>query len=305
MKLKDFRYERNMSAADLVERLKAVGFQATNLARAAEIILRMKKERAKVILTFTSNMGSSGLRGFFAQILSMGFADVVITTVGAIEEDMIKAKKDFHIGSFHADDAKLGEQGINRIGNIFVPSEAYCSFEEIFRPILDDLYKKKKRWLPSEMIREFAAHVDDESSMVFQAAKNSIPIFCPAMTDGAVGMQSYFFQRQHPDFEIELVKDIDNLFAQVLEAEKVGVIALGGGVAKHHAILANLLRDGMDYAVYLTTASPYSGSLSGATTEEAKSWGKIKGDADAVTVHGDVTVTFPLIMASVLDRMSG
>ena len=78
---------------------------------------------------------------------------------------------------------------------------------------------------------------------------------------------------------------------------------MGGGVAKHHAILANLLRNGMEYAVYMTTANAYAGSLSGATTEEAKSWGKIKGDGDAVTVIGDVSITFPLVMTKVLDDL--
>jgi deoxyhypusine synthase len=59
----------------------------------------------------------------------------------------------------------------------------------------------------------------------------------------------------------------------------------------------------LDYAVYMTTASTTSGSMSGATTDEAKSWGKIKDDSDAATVHGDVTITFPIVMTKVLDTL--
>jgi deoxyhypusine synthase len=43
--------------------------------------------------------------------------------------------------------------------------------------------------------------------------------------------------------------------------------------------------------------------MSGATTNEAKSWGKIKDDSDAVTVIGDVSITFPLVMISVLEEL--
>ena len=82
------------------------------------------------------------------------------------------------------------------------------------------------------------------------------------------------------------------------------MISLGGSISKHHAILACLLNGGLDYAVYMTTASSSSGSMSGASTNEAKSWGKIKDDSDAVTVIGDVSVTFPLVMVSVLEELS-
>ena len=75
-------------------------------------------------------------------------------------------------------------------------------------------------------------------------------------------------------------------------------------ISKHHAILSCLLNGGLDYAVYLTTARSTSGSMSGATTDEAKSWGKVKDDSDVSTVIGDVTFTFPLIMIRVLEELN-
>jgi deoxyhypusine synthase len=83
--------------------------------------------------------------------------------------------------------------------------------------------------------------------------------------------------------------------------EQKAVICLGGSITKHHAILATLLNGGAEYAVYMTTAKSSSGSLSGATTQEAKSWGKIKDDTDAVTVHGDVSILFPLAMTLTME----
>jgi len=303
-KIKDFKYKKGIKVSELMEDFASLGYQSINLAKAADIIKRMKQDKAKIFLTFTSNMTSSGLRGLFAQLIKLKFVDVIITTVGSIEEDLIKANnKDFYVGSFEADDEELGKEGINRIGNIYVTNEAYGSFEDIIKSILEKIYLKKKQWTTSEFIKELGNYVDDEDSMVYQANKNSIPIYCPAITDGALGVQLFFFKQKHQDFIIDEILDTGNVMNEAAFAEKTGVIVLGGGVSKHHAILANLMRDGMEYAVYITTAHSYAGSLSGATTQEAKSWGKLKSDADAVTVNGDVTILFPLVIIKVLEDL--
>ena len=215
--IKDFNYKKDMKVSEFVEQLGSLGYQAIHLNQAAEVIKKMKKNNAKVILTFTSNMGSSGLRGLFAQLLKLKFVDLVITTVGAIEEDVIRAKNHkFYVGSFNVDDLELAKKGINRIGNIFVPNEAYASFEDIFPSILEKLYQEKKTWTPSEIIKRLGEFAEDEHSIVYQANKNNIPIFCPAITDGAFGMQAYFFQQKHKDFEINIVRDMHHLFNEVL-----------------------------------------------------------------------------------------
>jgi deoxyhypusine synthase len=109
--IKDFKWKSGMTVNELVSALGNVGFQSINLNRASEIITKMKKEKAKIFLTFTSNMVTSGLRGFFAQIVALGLADVIVTTVGGLEEDIMKAKKErFAIGSFRADDVALHEK---------------------------------------------------------------------------------------------------------------------------------------------------------------------------------------------------
>jgi deoxyhypusine synthase len=123
------------------------------------------------------------------------------------------------------------------------------------------------------------------------------------VTDGAFGFHLFMFQQDHPDFVVDVVKDFSNILFSTSQDEKKGLISLGGSISKHHAILACLLNGGLDYAVYLTTASSSSGSMSGASTNEAKSWGKIKDDSDAVTVIGDVSVMFPLVMVSVLEEL--
>ena len=105
MKVKDFRWEKNITVDDLVSRYSNIGFQSVELSKASDVIIKMKKNSAKVFLTFTSNMVTSGLRGFFAQLIELGLCDVIVTTAGSIEEDIMKSLgEEFSIGTFSSDD---------------------------------------------------------------------------------------------------------------------------------------------------------------------------------------------------------
>ncbi len=303
-KVKDFRWKKGLKVSELVAGLGSVGFQSTEMKRAVEAILKMKKDGSKIYLTFTSNMVTSGLRGFFAQLIELGMVNVIVTTVGAIEEDIMKAKgEDFVIGTFKTDDVELYEKGVNRVGNLFIRNESYLKFEDTIGKMLLECYKKQPRWPVSDLIRELGQKLDDKNSILYQAAKHNVPIFCPGITDGSFGFHLFMLQQKHPDFVVDVVKDFANILFSTTHDDKKGLISLGGSISKHHAILACLLNGGLDYAVYLTTAHQSSGSMSGATTEEAKSWGKVKDDSDVATVIGDVTFTFPLIMIRVLELL--
>ncbi|MCD4703339.1 MAG: deoxyhypusine synthase family protein [Methanosarcinaceae archaeon] len=303
--VKDLRWKQDMRVSELVDSYEYIGYQSVELQRASDVIVKMKKDSAKVFLTFTSNMITSGLRGFFAQLIELGVADVIVTTVGGLEEDIMKATgESFQIGSFQTDDVELHEQGINRVGNILVRNESYMNFENFITDILSDLYDKQKRWVVSDMLKEIGLLLNDPHSVLYQAAKNNVPVFCPAITDGAFGFHLYLFQQKHPDFIVDVVKDFGNILFATSFDDRKGVIALGGSISKHHAILSTLLNGGAEYAVYMTTAHRTSGSMSGANTNEAKSWGKVKDDSDVATVIGDVSITFPLAMIRALDELA-
>ena len=301
----DFTWKKGIQTHEVVEHMGSLGYQAAELKRASDVIVKMKKEGAKIFLTFTSNMVTSGLRGFFAQLIELGMVDVIVTTVGGIEEDIMKAKGEkFNLGDFSADDTELHEKGVNRVGNILIHNESYMKFEDMMRPLIDTCYKEKSRWAVSELLAKIGSTLHDEQSILYQAAKHDIPIFCPAITDGAFGFHLYLYQQNNPDFIVDVVKDFGNILFATTHDDLKGVIALGGSISKHHAILASLLNGGASYAVYMTTAQRTSGSMSGATTDEAKSWGKVRDVTDIATVIGDVTITFPLAMTRALEQLS-
>ena len=189
------------------------------------------------------------------------------------------------------------------MGNIFVPNECYEYLEDEITGVLIKIYNgsKSREFSATEIIRQIGLHIDTENSFVYHAARNNIPIFCPGITDGAVGLQLAFFQQTHSEFKVnELKSAIEALdFAMMAKKKgKMGAIVLGGGIAKHHTIISNILSGGLDYAIYVNSSTPYHGSLSGATTSEAKSWGKVSREARDVTIYGDASVVFPLLIAS-------
>jgi len=303
-KVKDFLWKPDMTVEELVDSFGNLGYQAVELSEATKVVLKMKRSGAKIFLTFTSNMVTSGLRGLFAQLCKLKIPNILVTTSGAIEEDIMKSLgEDFEISNFHADDTSLHERGENRIGNLVIRDESYMKFEDKMNDYLTKIYQKKKQFPVSELLHEMGLLIKDENSILYQAAKNNIPIYCPGIADSSFGFQLFMFQQKNPDFIVDTIKDMQRVVTDLSFDDKKGLISLGGSISKHYAVFAALLSGGFDYAVYMTTSHASSGSMSGATTQEAKSWGKLKDDAEAATVNGDVCITFPLMITSVLDKM--
>ncbi len=286
------------SIRELTENMGSTGFQATHIKEAIELIKRMKEENATIFLSFTSNLMATGLRSIIAGMVKKGYVDVIITTGGSLDHDFIRTEKNYFISSFDEDDEKLHGKGVNRLGNVLIPNDRYVFLEKKMKEVFTALEEEGPIVAPSDIAKEIGKGITDENSFLYQAYKREVPVFCPGITDSAIGLQTYFFKQMKNDFGIDVTKDMKNLADVVLNAKKTGGIIMGGGISKHHTIGVNLLRDGMDYAVYLTTASSWDGSLSGAHAKEAVSWGKIKKGARCATVYGEATTVLPLIYYS-------
>jgi len=300
--VKGFEFNENFDFEKFTKSFETTGAQATNLAKAIEIIKKMKKENAFVYLGYTSNMVTTGNRELIRYLVEHKLVDVLVTTAGGIEEDLIKCFGDFKIGTFNADGKELRDKGINRAGNIFIPNSHYCKFEDFIIPILEELnYEQQKTGKiisPSELVKFLGGKINNEKSIYYWAQKNNIPVFCPAITDGSLGDMIYFFKNSHPEFKIDVTDDIVEMNNSTIGKKKTGIIILGAGIIKHHICNANMFRNGADFAVYINSNPEFDGSDSGARPDEAVSWGKISKNAESVKVYGDATILFPLILAS-------
>lgn len=301
VRIEGYNFDKGVNWEGIIESFGSSGFQASHFSKAIDIVNGMVNDNAFIFLGYTSNMVSSGNRDVIRYLTEHKKVNVLVTTAGGIEEDIIKCLGDFVLGDFNASGKQLRGKGINRIGNIFVSNNRYVEFEEFVQPILEELYQHQKKTgkavTPSEIIWKLGEKINNEKSIYYWAWKNKIKVYCPAIQDGALGDNIYFFKFKRNDFIIDIAEDVKQFNDTTIGLKKSGAIILGAGVVKHSILNANMLRNGLDYAVYINTSQEFDGSDSGAMPEEAVSWGKILPNAQSVKVFGDATILFPLLVA--------
>ena len=331
--VRGYDFEGPLDLQKMLDSMLTSGFQATQLGRAVVEVNRMlqwrlsdepigdddtdeEKDpkyrasvRTKIFMGFTSNLISSGVREQLVYLMKHGMIDVLVTTAGGVEEDFIKCLAPTYLGEWSLEGKKLRSQGLNRIGNLLVPNDNYCKFEDWIMPILDAMLVEQNeqgtKWTPIRMIKRLGLEIYDGSSVYYWCAKNDIPVYCPAITDGSIGDMLYFHSFKNPGLVIDLVGDIRLMNDEarlVTRPKKTGMLILGGGVAKHHINNANLMRNGADFSVSINTAQEFDGSDSGAKPDEAVSWGKIRPEATPVKICADATILFPLLLAQTFKK---
>ena len=284
---------------------KSGGFESRNLADGLYALTDMIKDKNCLkFLSFVAAITSTGLRGVIKDIIKKKWFDVVITTCGALDHDIARHFSNYNQGSFTMDDAELTKQDIHRLGNVLIPMENYGPIiEEKMQSFLEEEYAKGTREMSTEDIcRMIGSHLG-EDSFLYWAYKNNVKVIVPGIVDGAVGSQIWMFSQKHTDFKLNIIKDSDTLAGLIFKAKKSGALMLGGGISKHHTLWWNQYRNGLDFAVYITTAQEFDGSLSGALVREAISWGKVTQDAKQTTIHGEITTVLPFLYLALLTTL--
>jgi deoxyhypusine synthase len=287
------------------------GFTAKGVARAVDVLAGMLDDPAMtVFLSFPADLVATGLRGVLYELVHGGHVDAVITTCGTLDHDLARAIKPYYHGEWELDDAVLHRRGMYRLGNLVIPQANYGGvIERRMQALLARAWKAGRReWSSRDLvwaIGEDLGAARGRGSICRAAFERQIPVFVPGITDGAVGSQLWLFGQAHKGLRIDLLADEQHLSDLVFEAKRSGALMLGGGISKHHTIWWNQFRGGLDAAVYVTTAVEWDGSLSGARTREAISWGKLKPRAPHVTVDGDATVILPILVGAALERIDG
>tara|TARA_B100001113_G_scaffold266293_1_gene221138 strand:- start:341 stop:1366 length:1026 start_codon:yes stop_codon:yes gene_type:complete len=306
----DYSFSEVGDISSLIDQMaNAGGFSATKLAHARDVLAEAieKSNRDGVLnwLSFPACLCATGTRGFFVEAVKRQAYNVIITTCGTLDHDIARTYQAYFHGAFELDDVELGEQGLNRLGNVIVPNECYGDIlEKSVLPWLEEIEQERKELNPEnpwhgfgsvELCWAFGDRINDESSLLYWAAKHRIPIIIPGLSDGSIGAQLFMHRQRSPDFMIDFLADEQILSDLTWTCEESHALMVGGGISKHHVIWWNQYRGGLDSAVGITTASEHDGSLSGARLREAISWGKIRPEAPQVTVEGDASVLLPIL----------
>jgi len=295
-----------MSISQLVDQMNATGvLGAGKVGEAVQLVSEMFNDHDyTVFLTLAGPLVPAGFRQIIGDLIENECVHVLVSTGANMVHDMVSALGYPHlVGKFAAEDCKLRKQNIGRIGDIYIEQEAFQGLEKWLYKIVEAIpEEKRKRISAARLLNEVGKQIKDKESILAIAARKNVPIICPAFVDSIAGFQLWVFG-QDKTLRIDPLLDVKTIMDKVYEAKKVGIIILGGGVPKHFALFANTFREGVDAAVQITMDRPEPGGLSGASLEEAISWGKVKPKGKAVNVICDVTIAFPLIIAAALENI--
>ena len=305
-RVKHIRLNNNLTVGALVSEMNECGvLGAGNIGKAAEIVTEMFGDKDyTVFLTLAGPLVPGGMRQIIRDLIDREYVNAVVTTGANMVHDMVEALGCRHwMGSFLAEDEELKDKDIGRIGDIFIEQKAFKGLEEWIYETLESIPEaKRERISTTELLFEIGKRITDPESILATAAKKKVPIISPGLVDSIAGFHMWMYG-QDKKLRLDPLLDTHTIVDIVYEAKKVGMIILGGGWPKHYALFANTFREGVDRAIQITMDRPEPGGLSGATLKEAISWGKVKPEGKEVTVICDVTIAFPLIVASALEAL--
>ncbi|MGP3668062.1 MAG: deoxyhypusine synthase family protein [Candidatus Bathyarchaeota archaeon] len=303
-----------MYVDELIREMAGSGcFGAGRLAQAVDIYESMLKEKCLIVLGLAGAMVPGGMRNVITEMVKRKMVDVIVSTGANMVHDLLEVFGGRHYkGTTHVDDEMLYKHGVDRVYDVFIPEADFKEkFDkpliEIFRDIAK--YAKNKAYSTCELMREVGKRIVDENSIIYNAYKCNVPIFVPTLHDSCYGLAEYEYVKHYGErgIIVDAFKDVLE-FLEIIEKNdsENGALLIGGGVPKNFIFQAAFkVNKPYKYVVQITTDRPEPGGLSGATLEEAVSWGKVEGKALKVQVIGDATICLPIIVAAVMERIFG
>ncbi|ADV61684.1 homospermidine synthase (spermidine-specific) [Isosphaera pallida ATCC 43644] len=298
----------------IVEAMGRMAFSARDLARASEIYDRMLHDKdCAVILCLAGSLISAGLKHIFAEMVRSRMVDAIVSTgANIVDQDFFEAlgfrhyvaQEKYRSGMF---DDQLRQLQIDRIYDTFIDEEELRVCDETIQKLADAA--EPRPYSSREFIKLMGRHLEtvgcnSELSIVYEAYKADVPIFCPAFSDCSAGFGLVAHQHARgdgPKVSIDSAKDFYELTQLKIRNPVTGLVMIGGGVPKNFAqdivVAAEILGEDAPmhkYAIQITVADVRDGALSSSTLKEASSWGKVDTVFEQM-VYSEATLALPLI----------
>ena len=303
-----FAVEPGLAADEVLERMERISFQGRNLATARRIWEKMLGDNCTIFLGMAGALSAGGLRMIVAYLIANRYIDCLVSTGANLYHDLHEARGRRHyIGSPREDDAALQAEHIDRVYDTYAKEDEFVDNDEWIAAFV--LTHERRPITSREFLYRLGEYLWKETQqegILTAAYRAGVPIFCPAIADSSIGMG--ISQARHRDATaglIDVVGDIIESANLVIRHPRTASIVLGGGTPKNFINQASVQAEFYDervgghrYALQIVTDVPHFGGASGASLEEAQSWGKLATDAEQVTVHADATVALPLLVTA-------
>ena len=320
------------SVSELLGEMARTGFQGKSLARAADVFEKMiKAEDLTIFFGYAGSLSTTGQWKIVNWLIENRYMDVLIPTGANISEDIVEAMGfSYWQGDSNEDDSKLFSEGINRYYDVYGTEPDYLEMTELLADFIVTL-DESRNYSSREFLEKCGRWLDRKNidSIVAAAARNGVPVFCPAIADSPYGDAALVARSRGFHLTIDAIKDYVEFMRMGESVADTGVVYIGGGVPKDFiqlfAVTGDLLyedrkvpgreagknRKGTGeqetyyphrYAIQITTDSPQWGGLSGCTFEEAVSWGKENPEGNLVQCYCDATIALPIVSHALSER---
>ncbi|HVH56771.1 MAG TPA: deoxyhypusine synthase family protein [Vicinamibacterales bacterium] len=303
-----FVVEAGLGADEVLARMERISFQGRSLATAHGIWQKMLGGNCTIFLGVAGALSAGGMRLIIAHLLERRYADCLVSTGANLYHDLHETRGRRHfIGSPRENDAVLQADRIDRVYDTYASEDEFCENDEWIAEFA--LTLERRPYTTREFLYRLGEHLwttTQQDGILTAAYRASVPIFCPAIADSSIGMG--LSQARHRDASaghIDVVGDIIESANLVIHHPRTASVVFGGGTPKNFINQASVQAEFYDdrvgghrYAIQIVTDVPHFGGASGASLEEAQSWGKVAADAEQVTVHADATLALPLLVSA-------
>jgi len=303
---------KSFDSTPIVESMKKMSFSSRDTANAADILLKMVRDKECTnMLTLAGSTSAGGCMQVYVDMVKSNMIDVIVATgASIIDMDFFEAIGFKHyIGRTDVPDKKLREYYIDRIYDTFIDEDDLQLCDNTIKLVADKL--ERRPYSSREFIKELGKYLVKNSvkknSLVQTCYEHNVPIFCPAFSDSSAGFGLVKHQWENPEkhVTIDSVRDFRELTMIKMEAETSGLFMIGGGVPKNFAqdtvVCAEILGKSVPmhkYAVQITVADARDGACSSSTLQEASSWGKVDTRYEQM-VYAEATTVLPIIVSYV------
>ena len=303
-----FAVEGGLPAEQILARMERISFQGRNLAVAHRIWQKMLEDDVTIFLGLAGALSAGGLRLIIAHLIAGRYVDCLVSTGANLYHDLHETRGQHHyVGSPHADDAALAEEGIDRVYDTFASEEEFVGNDNWIAAFAATL--EGRPYTSREFLYQLGGYLwttTHRDGILTAAYRADVPIFCPAIADSSIGRGLSQARQKDPRTGfIDTIGDIVESANMVIRRPRTASIVLGGGTPKNFINQASVQAEfycptvgGHRYALQIVTDVPHFGGASGSSLEEAQSWGKLSTDSARVSVQADATIALPLLVSA-------
>ena len=301
----------------LLVEMSDTAFQGRALGEAYQVLIDMFGDSdITIFLGLAGSMSTAGMWKIIKWLIENRYVDVVVSTGAIISEDIFEAMGFKYLKTYPCvDDSELLKHKLDRFYDTVASELDYRRMEGLIKEFVEEL-PNGSIYSTAEFLYLFGEFLNKRgiNSIVAAAYRSGVPVFSPALVDSGYGMATLIPYRKGHRIILDMVKDFYQIVEIGARSSKLAAIYVGGGVPKDYVNLVTVAQtliaeeEGrhdyykpLEYVVQFTTDAPQWGGLSGATLEEAVSWGKVSPRAKKRVVYVDATIALPIITHALVD----